>query len=673
MLANAILIKVRIQPLMGNGIIAGSDFSGLHGGISLSSDTGSMHNPAFPSKLRFLGWFLARIAQWGCIQLMLRSTYLYALWLLPFIATAADPKAASPEFFSHDSRRWSQTSKGVVLTDLSKAEPASALIEGKRQKGKWKLIPFATADMTGTALSIYGATKPPMVRLPLAERGWHAVYVGLATTSGGFNIGGNGIKAKLSDEPVFRRMANNLALLPNRRGVIQECFVTVANLKGQSIEIAPLLGLPATVCYVKAVPLTDAEVTSSQARSGHRTSIATFDGHSWIWPFQPTTAEELAEEFRGFEETDIGKWWFQVTGSDLVCYPSKVGTYPGEGTVDFPTGAYAGYTRSLETMFKKGINPLKVARDAAKAQGAEFHVMLRPAGWAGSMPYEETFNSKFFYDHPEWRCMDRDGTPTFFMSYAVPEVRKQLIEIFRETLELQPEGVGFVFNRGMPLMLWEDAFCARFKEMHKADAKSVPDDDPRIYATRAAIMTDFLIEVRALLDETAAKQGRTERYKISLGTFAKEPDNQKWGLDLPLWIQRGLVDDIAVTWFAYHTSFEKTPGQIDMDYYRRITKGTKTKAYPMVIAWKTGKPKELCQKAAAYLLKGDPGVAIWDPQVQHGWPEKSPGSVFDVLGHLGHRDDLLRWAKNGVPQPLTVPLTRLDENYFSRWFPNTGF
>ena len=110
-----------------------------------------------------------------------------------------------------------------------------------------------------------------------------------------------------------------------------------------------------------------------------------------------------------------------------------------------------------------------------------------------------------------------------------------------------------------------------------------------------------------------------------------------------------------------------------MEYYHRITKGTKTKAYPMVIAWKTGKPKELCKQASAYLAAGDPGIAIWDPQVMKGWPEGSPGNVFDVLGKLGHRDELERWAKDGVPQPLMIPLTRLDENYFSRWFPNTGF
>ncbi len=581
--------------------------------------------------------------------------------------------AQAEEYYKNDSRTFAQADRATVHDDLAKMQPASALITGKRQKGKWKMIPFATADLKGMALSIYSATNPPPVRLPLAERGWHAVYLGLATTSGGFTSGGNGLKARLSGEPVFKRLANNLVLLPNRRAVIQECFLTVAELQGQSLEIAPLPGLAATVCYVKTVPLTEAEAKTALAPSKHRTSIATFDGHSWIWPFRPGTAEELAEEFRGLEGTDIGKWWFQVTGSDLVCYPSKVGNYPGQGTEDFPTGAYAAYTRSLEALFKKGVNPLQVAREEARRQGAEFHVMLRPGGWMGSMPYEETFNSRFYQNHPEWRCYDKDGTPAFYMSYAVPEVRRHLLDIFRETLELQPDGVGFLFNRGMPLMLWEEAFCERFRQMHHADAKSVDDDDPRIHATRAAVMTDFMLEVRALLDETAAKQGRKERCKISLGTFAQEADNRRWGLDLASWIQQGLVDDLAVTWFAYHTSFEKAPGRIDMEYYRQLIQGTQVKVWPMVISWKTGKPKELCQKAADWLAAGDPGIAIWDPQVQKGWPEGSSGNVIDVLGHLGHLEDLRRWAKEGPPAPLSIPLTRLDDNHFSRWFPNTGF
>jgi hypothetical protein len=213
-------------------------------------------------------------------------------------AEPAQSKAASAptEFFPMDSRHWSRVDQAVMLTDFSKAEPATALLTGKREKGKWKLVPWATAQWQGTALSAYAQTAPAPVRLPLAARGWHAVYVGLATTSGGFSIGGNGMKARLSDEPVFKRMANNLPLLENRRGVIQESYLTVAELRGQSIEIAPLANLPATVCYVKLVPLSAQETRSWQARrtaKRPRTSIATFDGHSWIWPFHPRSAAEL--------------------------------------------------------------------------------------------------------------------------------------------------------------------------------------------------------------------------------------------------------------------------------------------------------------------------------------------------------------------------------------------
>ena len=75
-----------------------------------------------------------------------------------FVACAAQEKVPpAAEYFPDDSRRLSQVSKAVVLTDFSKAEPASALITGKREKGKWKLIPFTTAEMKGTALSIYSA------------------------------------------------------------------------------------------------------------------------------------------------------------------------------------------------------------------------------------------------------------------------------------------------------------------------------------------------------------------------------------------------------------------------------------------------------------------------------------------------------------------------------------
>ncbi|MDZ4287500.1 MAG: hypothetical protein U0984_06060 [Prosthecobacter sp.] len=576
--------------------------------------------------------------------------------------------------FPADSRQWSHSKSAVILSDLSKAEPAAALTKGQREKGKWKTIPFATAGMKGWALSAYAFTGAPTIRVPLAARGWHAVYLGVSTVSTGFKEAKNGVKAKLSTEPYFKRMANNLALLPNRVDVIQEQFINVANLDGQTLEIAQAPNLPTTVCYIKLVPLDTDEVAAWSARypeadKATRTAIATFDGHSWIWPYECRTEEDLLANFRGYENSDIGKWWFQVLGADLVIYPSKVGHIPGAHTTDFPTREHASFNNTLRELHKAGINPLKVAREAARAQGAEFHIMLRPAGWKAAIPYEETFDSRFYAAHPEWHCVDRDGTPTMHMSHAYPEVRRHLLDIYRETLELQPEGVGFLFNRGMPMMLWEEPFCARFKEMHHADARQVPEDDPRIYATRAAIMTDFMKEIRALLDETARAQGHTERYKISLGTFSKEKDNQKFGFDLPLWIKNGLVDDLGVAWFAHHTSFT----QPDMAYYSQMTKGTKVGVYPFIISWKSGLPQDLCKKVGAFYKGGASGIAIWDPSVEAGWTDKPHGNLFETLSRVGHRDLMARWAKEGVPLPLSIPLTLLDENHYSRWFPTTGF
>ncbi len=580
--------------------------------------------------------------------------------------------ASSAELLPDDSRRWSQTDRAVLLADLSKAEPAAALTSGRREKGKWKTIPYAVEGWEGTALSTLRDTGAAKVRLPLGVQGPHAVYVGVCTTSGGLdNADENSLQVKLSGESVFSRVSCTLPLLKPRRDQIEEVFVTAADLAGQGLDISPQPFMPSTLCYVKLVPLTAAEFAawSKPVPKENRTAVATFDGHSWIWPFRPRTADDLRITFKGLERSDVGKWWFQVLGADIVCYPSEIGTISGEGTQDFCRWEYKEYTESLEALFKAGVNPLQVARDEAAKQGAEFHVMIRPAGWGASYPWDEIFRSKFFVDHPEWRCVDRDGTPTLFMSYAFPEVRKRVMDVLAETLELQPDGVGFLFHRGMPMMLWEQPFCDAFQTKYGADARTVPEDDPRILELRAEMMTTVLREWRTLLDETAKKQGRTKPYKITLATFSKEADNRKFGFDIGRWAREGLVDELGPAFFAHHTSFV----QPDMKYYTEAIAGTPVKLFPLVIAWHSGAPKQFCARVDGFYRAGADGICCWDPAVEKGYRDKSPGHVFDVVRMLGHRDVMADWAKNGVPLPLITPLKRMGENHYSRWFPNTGY
>jgi hypothetical protein len=586
---------------------------------------------------------------------------------------AATPSASKPvALLPDDSRRWSHVEQAVLLSDMSKAEPALAHTSGRREKGKWKTIPYAVEGWEGVALSTLRDTEAARARLPLGVKGPHAVYVGVCTTSMGLdNTDDNSLQVKLSSENVYSRVSCTLPLLKPRRDQIEEVFVTAADLTGQGLDIAPQPHLPSTLCYVKLVPLTAAEFAEwkKPVPKEFRTAVATFDGHSWIWPFRPRTADDLRITFKGMERSDVGKWWFQVLGADIVCYPSKLGTISGEGTQDFCRWEYKEYTESLEALFKAGVNPLAVAREEARKQAAEFHVMIRPAGWGASYPWDEIFRSKFFVEHPEWRCVDRDGTPTLFMSYAYPEVRKRVLDILAESLELRPDGVGFLFHRGMPMMLWEQPVCDLFKSKYGEDAREVAEDDPRLLDLRAEMMTTVLREVRTLLDETAKRQGRATPYKITLATFSKEADNRKFGFDIRRWAREGLVDDLGPAFFAHHTSFQ----QPDMKYYMDAIAGTKVTLHPLVIAWHSGAPKQLCTRVTEFYKAGVDGICCWDPQVEKGYRDKSPGHVFDVVRMFGHRDVIAQWAKEGVPLPLVTPLKRMGDNYYSRWFPNTGY
>ena len=74
----------------------------------------------------------------------------------------------------------------------------------------------------------------------------------------------------------------------------------------------------------------------------------------------------------------------------------------------------------------------------------------------------------------------------------------------REVLVAQPEGFGFLFNRGMRLIPWEEALCARLKREHNVDPRQLAENDARSLATRETTATDFCLRgVRDLLEEVA--------------------------------------------------------------------------------------------------------------------------------------------------------------------------
>ncbi len=552
---------------------------------------------------------------------------------------------------------WERADEATILSDLSVCTPAAALSQ-KRERGHWKVLTYATAGFRGKCLSALPDAAAPPVTLPLGVSGWHAVYLGLA----GHPEGGNAVKARLTGDPAYQ-------IRSHRSGQVEEVFLKCADLTGRSLQLAQQSAghpLAASPMYVRLVPLTPGEARAVAADAEQRDTkrlIATIDGFSFLYDRHPTTEEELREEFEHYRGTDFGTIWWCIGGADEVNYSSALGTICGSRVDSFPRDGDACYTDSVETLIRSGIDLTRVAVDAAHSVGAKIHIGLRPAAWQGPPPYEEFFTSDFYAAHLEWRCRDRDGTPVLRMSFAVPEVRQHLLGIFREVLASRPDGLNVLYNRGMPLVLWEEPFCRLFQERYGADAREVPEDDPRLYELRGEIMTGFMRDVRSLLDETAAAQGGA-RLALSAMVLETEEDNRKFGLDVERWVREGLVDSLGV----YRGSAHASGKPIDMEFFRRVTEGTDVTAHPCMVAWALPKTQEVLSSAVSFYDEGADGLLFWDPS---GLP--SDGVRWPVVSRLGHVEETRLRAELGEPSPVTLRLTELGDYVYGRWSPMAGF
>lgn len=573
--------------------------------------------------------------------------------------------------FPHSSQ-WQNVTQAGLLTDMKLCTPSDGLSQ-RREHAKWKVFDYETAEFSGNCVSVGRESSAPDLTLELHRKGWHAVYIGLSTITDLVRPAENNLEVKLTKDPAYTRLSNRLDLASPRRDVLEEVFLGVADLTGNDLHFSTVYGMPARIHYVKTIPLSETEVAAVLAdreQKVTKTSVATFDGFTWIHPFRPQNRADLAATFSAYRDSDFKTWWFQVGGADLVHHPTKVGNLMGGQLDTFPRTVDREYVESVRHLHKQAIDPLRVAVEEAHAQDAEIMICLRAAGWKGAPPWEEFFMSNFYEAHPEWRCVDHDGTPTMHMSYAAEEVQDHLLDVYREVLQREPDGAGFMFHRGMPMMLWEAPFCERFIKKFGEDPRKLAEDDPRVFEMRAEIVTGFIRKIRALLDETAKKQGSAERrLKLAVTTFATAADNRKFGIDVETWIEEKLIDQIGIAWFAYYTSGVKTKSG-DTAFYARITEGTDVKIYPFYVGWKMGSATDLLSKVAGNYDDGADGIAVWDPNQFVAWQiGKNP--YWPLVSKLGHRRKLLDGSL--LYKPVATPLTRLGNNHYSRWHPNTGF
>jgi len=568
----------------------------------------------------------------------------------------ATPPVRSGAFASE----WANGLRPAVITDMGLCAPSKSL-SSKAEKGCWQIIDYETGSMKGRMLWASEEAEAAPLAIPLNTNGWHAIFVGLATSSSIF------------ESHALLRLSSDRAYVQRTfvGGAINEVFFKAADLSGQSLHISQESGGRGRSCgiaFVKLVPLTPEEVAAVKADrqdTSSRKLAATCDGYSYIWTRRPTSVEALLQEVEQYRHTDFDTLILQMGGADLVNYPSKVGNMLGQNLTVFPRRGDRFYAEAIRELARQNINPTEVLIEGAQNAGLKVHVGIRMGAWTSTPPY--IFNSHFYHEHPEWRCVDRDGAPVARMSLAVPQVRLHLVELLREAVRFGADGASLLYNREVPVVLFEKPFCELFKQRYDGDALSLPEDDKRILQLRAELVTTFMREVRAMLDAEGQRRADGRRLVLSAFLLADEADNMQFGLNLRDWVAQGLVDEI----FPYVNPSRAIyrARQYDMKFYTEVCGPRNVRVRPTFKAGKLTDLETLMKHSLELYDSGADGITAWDVGCLFEKTELWPG-----VSRLGHVEELHMSTEAPPPAPVFYKFQSIGGLVVNgRYHPNGGY
>lgn len=428
----------------------------------------------------------------------------------------------------------------VILSDLGRLCQPQAHITNQKRKDLWYACAYETARIKGTMLVSAGNGAPADLVLPLSLEGWYKIYVGLYAIP----YAGSEVGIKLSSDEAYITVGACLERTFAEH-IVEDVFWRCADLSGQNIEIAKYLSegfsKDAMIAWFRFVPMSETEVEvyqADKARTDTKRIYATNDMHCMLCWYDMRRENAWKSVAQGYKDTDVE--WLAI--EDLSHNNGEVvGCEVDEFVFD----------REIDKSFYKGIrthysdDTLREVVEYGHKLGLKMCISNRVAFWCSEYPYDGSyFDQKFTALHPEYRCVDRDGDVTEYLSFLYPEVQEYLVEGFARVAALGCDAVQPIFSRGWPYVLFEEPFLALFRERYGEDARVLPLDDERILALKCEIMTGFLRKLRNRLDKVAEETGRS-RVELHAKVLFSVYDNRLMGLDLETWAKEGLVDLIV--------------------------------------------------------------------------------------------------------------------------------
>ena len=274
------------------------------------------------------------------------------------------------------------------------------------------------------------------------------------------------------------------------------------------------------------------------------------DGFSmYFYAEPPMTPESLVEgHVDPFGDTNTQILVWGLGPGSVLCYDTKAGQVYGDGLTEeqWKLGRQGDryVHQNVSGLIRSGHDPLRLACERGHELGLKVIARLEMNHEYG--PASEdcwnwvSFVGRLNKEHPEYRLPE-----SVRLDFRHREVRDFKLAILGEAVEAGADGVS------MDLAVYPPFF-----------------EDPE---AGAPIMTELIRQVRTMLDEAGARQGRRLELMVRVPAW----DADTLGLDWPTWMKEGLLDYIVPTHLRPNERFD-----INVDEFMSMANRTGVKVIP---------------------------------------------------------------------------------------------
>ena len=495
--------------------------------------------------------------------------------------------------------------------------------------GQWRCVPYRTDAFEGVLLGCGEATRPEPVTLRLDADGPHRIWLGLHAP---FSKGH--VRVRLTGDLCCQAFAtpDHSAIDPP---VMHEVLWKEADLSGQDLvlEAAYARGrpLPGALAFVRLEPIR--ELSSAAAPDVWRAMAITNDGSGVFRAMPHHRPEDILEQLEAIPDSSCMRILLWGNGDADNCnYPTEVGSPMfGDRAESFFEDVHSVAAPNMRLWLARGWDSLRLVRDYTRRRGWELHVYIRMEAFADAYPLDGMIGSEFFWAHPEWWCRDREGNAVNRLSYAYPEVQDHMLDLMREILSYEPEGVCLCLVRGIPLVLYEPIMAEGFMGEFGDDPRTIDELDPRWLDYQAGVITRFVRRAHALM---GAEQ------RLSAITPGCAQDLRRWGLDAATWVREGIVHDVypvGQRFNACNTHYD-APDALDFDYFQALDGRDRIRLIPCLYPWRLFSTdlKAWRELIRSFLHRGADGYCVWDGAAPDS--RRPTAGRHDAAGDIGYTD-----------------------------------